>query len=315
MTDTIAQSVGVDISKDTLDVYLHPTGTARRFANTRAGRSELIAWLREFAITRIVFEPTGPYHHAFERELAAAGAPLAKVNPRQARCFAEATGRQAKTDAVDAAMLARLAALLEPPVRPALSQTLDDMKELIVARRALVKDRIAALQRNALHRAPLLKRHAAQRLAQVERQIAAIDKALADTLATDPILKIRFDILASIPGVGETTALIMLVEMPELGTLDQRRVASLAGLAPIARDSGQHRGKRVIQGGRAVLRQALYMPALAAVRFNADLKAKYLAFRKTGKPPKVALTAIMRKLVVLANALLRDNRTWTQNVP
>ena len=262
MSDMIAQCIGVDISKDTLDAYAHPAGAARRFANTRTGRSALLTWLSEFTITRIVFEPSGPYHHAFERQLAEAGQPLAKVNPRQARRFAEAIGRHAKTDAVDAAMLARLAALLEPPVRPALSQALDDMKELIVARRALVKDRIAALQRDGMHRSALLKRQAAQRLAQVERQIAAVDAALQTMLASDPALKARFDILVSIPGVGETTALIMLVEMPELGNLDHRAAASLAGLAPIARDSGQHRGKRFIAGGRAHLRQALYMPAL-----------------------------------------------------
>ena len=311
MSDTIVQSVGVDISKDTLDVYLHPAGTARRFANTRRGRSGLIAWLAEFTIARIVFEPTGPYHHGFERQLAEARQPLAKVNPRQARRFAEAVGRHAKTDAVDAAMLARLAALLEPPVRPAVSQALDDMKELIVARRALVKDRVAALQRDGVHRSMLLKRQAAQRLAQIERQITSIDAALHTMLAADAALKARFDILVSIPGVGETTALIMLVEMPELGDLDQRGAASLAGLAPVARDSGQHRGKRFIRGGRASLRQALYMPALVAVRFNADLKAKYDALRSAGKPPKVALTAIMRKLVILANALVRDGRTWS----
>ena len=311
MTGTIAQSVGVDISKDTLDVHLHPAGAARRFTNTRTGRSGLIAWLAEFTIVRIVFEPTGPYHHAFERQLAEAGLPLAKVNPRQTRRFAEAVGNHAKTDAVDAAMLARLAALLEPPVRPALSQALDDMKELIVARRALVKDRVAALQRNGVHRSALLKRQAAQRLAQIERQIAAIDAALRNRLAADPDLRTRFDILVSIPGVGDTTALIMLVEMPELGTLDHRCAASLAGLAPIARDSGQHRGKRFIRGGRSHLRQALYMPALVAVRFNTDLKAKYDALRNAGKPPKVAFTAIMRKLVILANALIRDGRTWS----
>ncbi len=311
MSDTIVQSVGVDISKDTLDVHLHPAGKARRFANTRKGRLGLIAWLAEFTITRIVFEPTGPYHHGFERQLAEAGQPLAKVNPRQARRFAEAVGQHAKTDAVDAAMLARLAALLEPPVRPAVSQALDDMKELIVARRALVKDRVAALQRDGVHRSTLLKRQAAQRLAQIERQIASIDAALRTMLAADAALNARFDILVSIPGVGETTALIMLVEMPELGDLDQRSAASLAGLAPVARDSGQHRGKRFIRGGRASLRQALYMPALVAVRFNADLKAKYEALRIAGKPPKVALTAIMRKLVILANALVRDGRTWS----
>ena len=208
-------------------------------------------------------------------------------------------------------MLARLAALLEPPVRPVISAGLDEMKELHVARRALMKDRTAALNRGHTRRSALLKRQAAQRLAQIERQIAAIDAALRSLLAADRALKARFDILLSIPGVGETTALIMLVEMPELGTLEHRCAASPAGLAPIARDSGQHRGKRFIRGGRAHLRQAIYMPALVAVRFNPSLKAKYDALRAVGKAPKLALTAIMRKLVILANALLRDNRAWS----
>lgn len=311
MADSLAQSIGVDISKDTLDVYLHPAGIARRFGNSRKGRCALIAWLAEIPVARVVFEPTGSYHHGFERQLAEAGLPLCKVNPRQARRFAEAIGRHAKTDAVDAAMLARLAAMLEPPVRPVISARLDEMKELHVARRALVKDRTAACNRGHTRRAALLKRQAAQRLAQIERQIAAIDTALRALLAADPALKTRFDILVSIPGVSEITALILLVEMPELGALEHRCAASLAGLAPIARDSGQHRGKRFIRGGRQHLRHAIYMPALVAARFNPDLKAKYDKLRAAGKPPKVALTAVMRKLVILANALLRDCRPWS----
>ena len=311
MADSLAQSIGVDISKDTLDVHLHPAGVARRFGNSRKGRRALIAWLAEIPVARVVFEPTGSYHHGFERQLADAGLPLCKVNPRQARRFAEAIGRHAKTDAVDAAMLARLAALLEPPVRPVISARLDEMKELHVARRALVKDRTAACNRDHTRRAALLKRQAAQRLAQIERQIAAIDTALRALLAADPALKTRFDILVSIPGVSETTALILLVEMPELGALEHRCAASLAGLAPIARDFGQHRGKRFIRGGRQHLRHAIYMPALVAARFNPDLKAKYDRLQAAGKAPKLALTAIMRKLVILANALLRDSRPWS----
>ena len=167
------------------------------------------------------------------------------------------------------------------------------------------------MNREHTRRSALLKRQAAQRLTQIERQITAIDAALRALLAADATLKARFDILVSIPGVGETTALIMLVEMPELGDPEHRCAASLAGLAPIAHDSGQHRGKRSIRGGRAQLRQAIYMPALVAVRFNADLNAKYDSLRAAGKAPKVALTAVMRKLVILANALLRDGRAWT----
>jgi transposase len=310
MADSIAQSVGVDIAKDTLEVHLHPAGGVRRFANDAKGWAALIVWLGGFPIARIAFEPSGAYHYAFERRLAAAGLPLVKVNPRQARRFAEAIGQHATTDAVDAAMLARFAALLEPPVGPVVSATLDAMKELHGARRALIKDRVAAHNRGHTHRSPLLKRQASQRLRQIERQIAAIDVALHAHLALDPALRARFDTLVSIPGVGAATAFALLVAMPELGALAHKGAASLAGLAPIARDSGRHRGKRCIRGGRAPLRQSLYLPALVAVRFNAALKAKYDALCAAGKPPKVALVAIMRKLLILANALLRDGRMW-----
>ncbi|MEG3174558.1 transposase, partial [Sphingomonas sp. ZB1N12] len=218
----------------------------------------------------------------------------------------------AKTDAIDAAMLARMGALLTPPVRQITSEAIDDMRELHIARLALIKDRTAARNREHACRSPLLKRHAAQRLAQIDRQIAAIDAALNARLQTDPELVSRFEILISIPGVGALTAIIMLIEMPELGQLESKQVASLAGLAPQARDSGQYRGKRHIRGGRAVLRQALYMPALVATRFNVDLKAKYQAMVTAGKPPKVAITAIMRKLIILANTLLKADRKWIE---
>ena len=310
MITTIAQILGVDISKNTLDVYLHPQAIARQFANTAAGIAALLAWLKQNPVSRVIFEPTGAYHHRLERQLGQAGLCVVKVNPMQARRFAEAIGRRAKTDAVDAAMLARFGALEELQATPMLSQTLSDMKELLVARRGLVKDRVAATNRDHVHRAPLLKRLAAQRLRQVDRQIAAIDAALRALCRADADLKARLDILVSIPGIGEATALTMLVEMPELGTIENKCVASLAGLAPIARDSGQFRGKRSIRGGRAHLRHALYMPALAAIRFNADMKAKYAALIAAGKPPKVAITAIMRKLAILASVLLRDRRPW-----
>ncbi|PTQ58153.1 transposase [Sphingomonas sp. PP-CE-3G-477] len=312
METIIAQNVGVDISKATLDVHLHPAGIARQFANDASGIKALLGWLGDRDIARIVFEPTGPYHHRLERRLGDAGLPLAKVNPLQARRFAQAAGAHAKTDAIDAAMLARMGALLTPPVRQITSEAIDDMRELHIARLALIKDRTAARNREHACRSPLLKRHAAQRLAQIDRQIAAIDAALNARLQTDPDLVSRFAILISIPGVGALTAIIMLIEMPELGQLESKQVASLAGLAPQARDSGQYRGKRHIRGGRAVLRQALYMPALVATRFNVDLKAKYQAMVTAGKPPKVAITAIMRKLIILANTLLKADRKWIE---
>ena len=311
MPPTIAQTVGVDISKATLDVYLHPQAIARQFPNTVAGVTDLLSWLGQGPIHRVIFEPTGAYHHQLERQLGNAGVPMVKVNPLQARRFAEAIGQRAKTDAVDAAMLARFGALDALQARPMVSQTLSDMKELLVARRGLVKDRVAASNRNHTHRAPLLKRLADQRLRQVARQIAAINAALRALCQADAELKARLDILLSIPAIGEATALAMLIEMPELGTMDNKCAASLAGLAPVARDSGQHSGKRFIRAGRAHLRQALYMPALVAIRFNADMKTKYQALVAAGKPPKVAITAVMRKLLILANALLREHRNWT----
>jgi transposase len=312
MEPTITQTVGVDICKATLDVHLHPAGIARQYTNDAKGFKPLLSWLGDHLVARVVFEPTGRYHHDFERRLGAAGLSMAKVNPRQARRFAEAIGCNAKTDAVDAAMLARMGALLELPSRPIVSDVLDAMKELQVARLGLVKDRTAAKNREHGCRSPLLKRHTAQRLAQIERYIAAIDAELKASLTREPDLAVRFAVLVSIPGIGEVTAIAMLIDMPELGTLDSKQVASLAGLAPIAPDSGQHRGKRHIRGGRAQLRQALYMPALVATRFNPDMRAKYTTLVAAGKPPKVAITAIMRKLVILANALLKEGRNWTQ---
>ena len=315
MLTTIAQSVGVDIAKDTLAVHLYPDGSSRRFANHAAGLQALIAWLGKVAVARVVFEPTGRYHRDFARRLAAAGFAMVQLNPRQARRFAEAIGRQAKTDAVDAAMLARFGALIEPPARAVANETLEQMQELQAARRALVKDRVAALNRAQGRRSALLRRQAGERLRQIERQLRAIEAELRHLLAADAALQARFDILLSIPGLGETTALALLSEMPELGQLANGCAASLAGLAPVARDSGQHHGKRRIRGGRATLRQALYMPALFAVRFNADLRSKYQALIAAGKPAKVALTAIMRKLLILANTLLRQQRRWSPRPP
>ena len=307
----IPQTVGVDISKDTLDVHLHPDGATRHLPNDAKGFKALITWLGGFAVTRVVFEPTGAYHRGFERRLGEAGFPLAKVNPRQAHRFADVIGAHAKTDAGDAAMLARFGALIEPPTRAIVSETLDQMRELHVARRALVKDRVAALNRTKTRRAPLLKRQAAERSRQIERQLAAIDGELKRLLDADPALVARFDILVSIPGLGATTAFSILIDMPELGQIEHGAAAALAGLAPMARDSGQWKGKRFIRGGRAELRHALYMPALVAIRFNADLKAKYQALVAAGKPPKVAIVAVMRKLLILANALLKKGSAWT----
>lgn len=304
-------TIGVDVSKDHLDVHRLADGAARRFANDKRGHRALIAWLAETPTNRVVFEPTGPYHRAIEHALGAAGVPFVKVNPRQARRFAEATGKLAKTDRLDAAILARMGALLELQARPAPSGIVLELKELYVAREALVKDRTAARNRAKALTLSLLKRQNAQRLEQIDRQIAAVEAAILGIIEADASLADRFAILTSIPGVSNLTAFALLIEMPELGALEAGQAASLVGLAPIARQSGRWTGRAFIRGGRAGLRRALYMPALVAARFNPDMKAKYAHLIEVGKPAKVALTAIMRRLVVLANALLKANRTWT----
>lgn len=307
-------TIGVDISKDHLDAYRMSDGESRRFANDGAGHGAFMNWLSQPGV-RIVYEPTGPYHRTFERRLANAGLALVKVNPRQARRFAEATGRLAKTDQLDAAMLARMGALLELKARPVRSPILNDLKDLHMAREALVKNRTAAKNRAKTLTLAILKRHNAGQLRQIECQMAAIEKEIMALIKADPDLARRFDILASIPGVAAITAFALLIDMPELGTLGQGQAASLAGLAPIARQSGNWTGRAFIRGGRANVRQALYMPALVAIRFNPDLKQKYDRLKANGKAAKVAITAIMRKLIVLANALLRDGRKWSPTLP
>jgi transposase len=309
---TFDVTIGIDISKDHLDVHVHPDGCVQQFDNNRAGHARLIAWIAPRKPTRIIFEATGAYHRGLQNALAKASLPGVKLNPWQARRFAEATGKRAKTDAVDAAMLARFGATLQPEIRPAPHPIIGGLAELLAARRALVKDRTAALNRGKTLTLALLKRQNFQQLKQIEAQIKDIDREQAKLVAQHEGLQARLDILLSIPGLGAVSALALLIDMPELGTLEAKTAASLGGLAPMTRQSGNWHGKSHIQGGRAQLRQALYMPALVAIRFNPPLKATYLALRKAGKPAKVAIVAIMRKLLIVANALLRDNRVWTQ---
>lgn len=304
-------TIGVDISKAHLDAHRMSDGASRRFANDKHGHQAFLKWLGGRTGARIVYEPTGPYHRAFERRLAEVGHPLVKVNPRQARRFAEATGRLAKTDRLDAAMLARMGAVLDLEARPVRGPILNDLKDLHMAREALVKNRTAAKNRARNLTLPLLRRQNAAQLRQIERHIAAIEAEIMAIVKADPDLASRFAILVSIPGVSTITAFALIIDMPELGTLENGQAASLAGLAPVARQSGQWTGRAFIRGGRANVRQALYMPALVAMRFNPDLKAKYEQLLAVGKPPKKAITAIMRKIVVLANALIRDGRKWT----
>ena len=308
-------TIGIDISKETVDAYRLPDNQHIQVANGRAGHKTLVRWIGKQNGSLVVFEATGAYHRNLEAALAANGTAFAKVNPRQARRFAEATGRLAKTDRVDAIMLAKMGAILGLKAHEPKTEALHILRELITARRALMKDKVAAKTRLQTTRQTLLKNQINARLNQIKIQIRQVDAAIAEKVTQDEALSNKLAILISIPGIAETTAFSMLIEMPELGTLEGKQAASLAGLAPMSRQSGKWQGKERIQGGRAFLRRAIYMPALVATRYNPCLKAKYDQLIRAGKSGKVALTAIMRKLVVMANALLRDGRIWSELRP
>ena len=306
-----AVTIGIDISKLQLQAHVLPGGINHRFDNDTAGITALIRWATPQQPTRILFEATGAYHRALQAALGQAGLPAVQLNPWKVRRFAQATGTRAKTDPIDAATLARFGVSLHPAVSPPRDAIIDQLKELLTARRALIKDRTAAHQRAHTRTLSLLAQQGRQRLRQITTQIKAIEHACQALIDDHPGLRARFVILTSIPGVGPVLAVTLLAEMPELGAIEAKAAASLAGLAPVTRQSGAWQGKSFIQGGRKLVRDALYMPALVAIRFNPPLRSKYEAMIAAGKPAKVAIVAMMHKLITLANALLRDGRPWT----
>jgi transposase len=269
----IETTIGVDVSKDTLDVHLHPAGEHRRFPNDPKGFRAILKWIAGRPVVRLVYEATGPYHRAFEQAMGEAGLPLCKVSPRQAKRFGEVIGHLAKTDRMDAAMLARFGALVEPEVRAAPSRILSDLRDLHVARTALIKDRTAAKNRKKTLTSPLLKRLNRQRLTSIESHLKEIEAAIRTLIEADGTFSARYAVLVSIPGIGERAALALLIDMPELGTLEPQEAAALSGTAPRTRQSGKWTGRAFIHGGRANVRQTLYMPALVAARHNPDFKA------------------------------------------
>jgi transposase len=304
-------TIGIDISKSRLDVFRLEDGASARFENSARGFQALAKWLGSGPLARVVFEPTGHYHRAFEARFSGR-VPLVKVNPLQARRFAESCGARAKTDAVDARTLARMGAALDlAPDRPA-SEALLEIRDLQVARTSLVRERTRLRNQRQAHTGPLLKCQLRRRLELAERQIAELDAEIASRIAADQPTARKREILCSIPGLGAVAAALILAFLPEIGRLGHKQAASLAGLAPYSRESGQWKGRSFISGGRKPLRDALYMPALVAIRFNPDLKAKYDALRAAGKPAKVAIVAIMRKLLETANALVKADRLWVE---
>ena len=307
-------TIGIDISKSHLDAFHLEDETAKRFENSPRGFRALIKWLGAAQIVRIVFEPTGPYHRAFEEALSGK-LPLVKVNPLKARRFAEACGAHAKTDAVDARTLARMGEALGLEPDQPISHKLRNLKDLQIARIGLVKDRTRLRNRGHMQTNPVLKRQIKTRLALVERQITELDAVIAKHIAEDQSTARQRDILCSMPGLGPVSAAMVIAFLPEIGPLARKQAGSLAGLAPYNRESGMWKGRSGIWDGRKPLRDALYMPALVAMRFNPDLQAKYSQLRAAGKPAKVAIVAIMRKLLETANALVKADRFWVEKSP
>lgn len=303
--------VGIDVSKHHLDVALS-SGEAFRIAYDEPGLQQLRERLGSVAPALVVLEATGGLQVRVAGELAAAGLPVAVVNPRQVRDYARATGVLAKTDRLDAALIARFAKAVEPPQRPlddAASQTL---KALIARRRDLIAMRTAEKNRLGQARDPRVRTSIVALIAALDAQLVELDADLETTVKTSPLWRRSEDLLRSVPGIGPIVARTLLAELPELGHLTRRRIAALAGLAPFARDSGLLRGRRTIFGGRASVRTVLYMATLSAIRTNTTLKHTYRHLRDAGKPAKVAITACMRKLITILNAIIRDHSPYRQ---
>jgi transposase len=301
--------VGIDVSKAHLDIALRPTKKQWQVDNTIEGIEQLVEQIRVLKPTLIILEATGGYEMAVASALAAINLPVAVINPRQARDFAKSLGKLAKTDKIDAAMLAYFGNSIRPEPRPMPSEQALQLQALLVRRRQLMEMLVAEKNRMHLtHRSmqPRLKEH----IVWLEEELSRIDEEMKNQLHNSPIWREKEDLLRSVPGVGPVTTTTLLAELPELGTLNRKKIAALVGVAPFNYDSGYMRGKRAIWGGRASVRQALYMAALSASHHNPVIRAHYEHLSQMGKPSKVALVACMRKLLTILNAMMRSMTAW-----
>ena len=305
--------VGIDVSKAVLDIAVSPTGEAWSVANSTEGMQQLVSKLGEISPKLIVLEATGGLERRAVAALAGASLPVVAVNPRQVRDFAKATGQLAKTDAIDAAVLALFADRIRPQVRPLRDEETQELEALVVRRRQVV-DMITA-EKNRLAAAPPSKRvrtAIGKTIKWLQKQLEETDSDLDDAVKGSPLWREKDNLLRSVPGVGKVLSRTMLSLVPELGTLGKKQLAALVGIAPLNWDSGQQRGRRCIWGGRAHVRAVLYMGALVAARFNPVIRAFHARLIAAGKLPKVALVACMRKLLTILNAIVRDRTPWTR---
>jgi transposase len=305
----MTESIGIDVAKHELVVCTYPTHRHAAFPNDLDGRRQLVAWVHLQAPERIVLESTSTYHLAAARALAEAELPVVVVNPRQIRAFGQSIGRFAKTDRIDAALIARFAAVTQPPIRPTPSPETLILRALFTRRTQLHVLRTA--QTNQREAAPPATHPFIDPvIAETTRLLAALDRELAARIAADAIWAANARLLRSIPGVGPATVVALLAGVPELGVIDHRALAALVGVAPQTRQSGGARTTAAIAGGRSAVRTALYMPVLSAIRCNPVLQACYTRHLANHKPPMVAIIACMHKLLTIANAILRSQTPW-----
>jgi len=306
--------VGIDVAKAHLDVAVSGEAASERFANDEDGIAKLIGQLRSRQVALVVLEATGGYQRKVLAELLGAGLQAVAVNPRQVRDFAKAVGTLEKTDQVDAKVLSLFAERIQPKVRPEVDATTQEFQAFLARRRQLMEMLVA--EKNRVHQAktPAVRRNIETHVAWLKKQIRDTDKDLEDRLRDCPAWNPRVELLESVPGVGRVTSMTLLSELPELGTLDRKQIAKLAGVAPLSRDSGNYRGQRTIWGGRATARASLYMATLVATRRNPVIRAFYARLLSRGKIKKVALVAAMRKLLTILNAMLRDHARQAANL-
>lgn len=305
--------VGIDVSKDSLDVAVSGRGAVRSFANSSDGHTQIVRFLRPLAPERIVLEATGGYERTLVVELVAADLPAVVVNPRQVRDFARAIGRLAKTDRIDAQVLARFAADVRPEIRPVPDENAQRLREQLARRRQLVRMITAESNRLKQVRGKVVRRSIETVLKALRKQLDDIDRRLDELIRQTPAWREKEDLLKTVPGVGDKTARTLIAQLPELGRCSRQQIAALVGVAPINRDSGQFRGKRTTWGGRGDVRSILYMATLSASRFNPTIQKHYQHLLAKGKQKKVALVACMRKLLTILNALVRENKLWDPN--
>jgi len=304
--------VGVDVAKDSVEVHVRPTGEAFRCSTDAVGLREFVRRLKPLSARIIAMEATGGYESVVAASLDEAGLPVAIVNPRQVRKFAEGLGHLAKTDKIDAALIAHFAEVAGLTPRPMPPADQVELRALLARRHQLVEMKAAEAQREARAANKLLRRSHAAMTRSLTAEIARLDKAIGQLVDGSPLFRGKEDLLRGIPGIGPIVARTLIAELPELGTVGRHEIAALAGLAPYSRDSGKFRGKRWIRAGRPRVRALLYVAAMAAIRGDGPLARFYRRLLDAAKPKVVALVATMRRMLVIANAMIRDNTPWEE---